>query len=105
MGTLLVSAYALPLDAYAVYRGWGWFNPAFVTGITFFRGTLYLEELFFWLGTSFVTISAVMVFAGLQRRGVPWWALPAGVVVPISLLASLFESTHAPSSIVDRPHS
>lgn len=33
LNTLLVSAYALPLDAWGVARGWGGFNPAYVSGI------------------------------------------------------------------------
>jgi len=87
LGTLLVSAYALPLDAWAVARGWGGFNPAYVSGAYVFGSSLLLEEIIFWLGTSFVTISAVLIFAELERRGVPWWALPAGVVLPIEWLA------------------
>ena len=89
LGTLLVSGYALPLDAWAVARGWGGFNPAYVSGIYFFGGSLLLEEILFWLGTSFVTISAVLLFAELERRGVPWWALPAGVVLPVEWLADI----------------
>lgn len=89
LGTLLVSVYALPLDALGVARGWGGFNPAYVYGIYFFGGSLLLEEILFWLGTSFVTISAVLIFAELERRGVPWWALPAGVVLPVEWLAGL----------------
>ncbi|MBU4226409.1 MAG: hypothetical protein KKC71_11400 [Chloroflexi bacterium] len=89
LGTLLVSAYALPLDAWAVARGWGGFNPAYVSGIYFFGGSLLLEEIIFWLGTSFVTISAVLIFAELERRGVPWWVLPVGVVLPIEWLGGL----------------
>lgn len=89
LGTLLVSAYALPLDAWAVARGWGGFNPSYVSGIYFFGGSLLLEEIIFWLGTSLVTVSAVLIFAELERRDVPWWALPAGVVLPIEWLAAL----------------
>lgn len=88
VGTLLVSAYALPLDAWAVAQGWGSFNPAYVSGIYVFGGSLLLEEVIFWLGTSFVTISAVLIFAELERRGVPWWALPAGVVLPLEWVAA-----------------
>ncbi len=89
LGTLLISAYALPLDAWAVANGWGGFNPAYVSGVYFFGGSLLLEEIFFWLGTSFVTISAVLIFAELEQRGVPWWALPVGVVLPVGWLADL----------------
>lgn len=89
LGALLVSAYALPLDAWAVARGWGGFNPAYVSGVYFFGGSLLLEEVLFWLGTSFVTISAVLIFAELERRGVPWWALAAGVVLPLELFETL----------------
>jgi lycopene cyclase domain-containing protein len=71
LGVLLVSTYALPLDAWAVARGWGGINPVFVSGIYFFGGSLLLEEIIFWLGTSFVTISAVLIFAELERRDVP----------------------------------
>ncbi len=90
LGVLTVLVYALPMDALAVRRGWGGFNPAFITGITFFGGALHLEEIVFWLGTSFVTLSAVMLFAELEDRGVPWWALPAGVILPIGLMISIF---------------
>ncbi len=91
LGMALVCAYTLPMDALAVAWRWGGFNPAFITGITFFHGSLHLEEILFWLGTSMVTISAVMIFAELQRRGVPFWALPAGVLLPIGFMVSLFE--------------
>lgn len=93
LGALLVSAYALPLDAWAVANGWGGFNPAYVSGVYFFGGSLLLEEIFFWLGTSFVTISAVLIFAELERRGAPWWALPAGVILPIEWLADLADQS------------
>lgn len=83
LGVSLVSAYALPLDALAVARGLGGFNPAYVTGVYFFGGSLLLEEIFFWIGTSLVTISAVMIFADLKRRGVPGWALPVVVLLPL----------------------
>ena len=89
MGTVFISAYALPLDAIAVARGWGGFNPTYVTGIYFFGGSLLLEEVLFWLGTSFVTISAVLIFAELERRGVPRWLLAAGVALPIEILDKL----------------
>ena len=89
LGILLVSAYALPMDALAVANGWGGFNPAYVSGIYFFDGSLLLEEITFWLGTSFVTISAVMIFAELERRGMPFWLLPLGVFLPIDLLDDL----------------
>lgn len=89
LGILLVSAYALPMDALAVANGWGGFNPAYISGIYFFDGSLLLEEITFWLGTSFVTISAVMIFAELERRGVPFWLLPLGVFLPIDLLDDL----------------
>ena len=97
LGALLVSAYALPLDAWAVAHGWGGFNPAYVLGIYFFGGSLLLEETLFWLGTSFVTISAVLIFAELERRGVPWWALPAGVFLPLDLYKSLGQPAILPS--------
>ncbi len=35
-GTVIVTAYALPLDAFAVAQGWGGFNPAYVSGILLF---------------------------------------------------------------------
>ena len=76
LGVLLVSVYALPLDAAAVARGWGRFNPDYVSGIYFFGGSLLLEEIIFWLGTLFVAISAVLIFAELERRRVPWCCLP-----------------------------
>jgi hypothetical protein len=87
IGTLLISAYALPLDAWAVANGWGGFYPAYVSGVYFLSHSLLLEEVIFWLGTSFVTFSAVLIFAELQRRGVPCWALPLGVILPIEWLA------------------
>ena len=89
LGTLIVTAYALPLDALAVARGWGGFNPAYVSGIYFFGGSLLLEEILFWLGTSFVTISAVLIFAELERRGTPSWLLAAGVVLSLGIFDSL----------------
>lgn len=89
LGAVLVSAYALPIDALAVARGWGGFNPAYVSGVYFFGGSLLLEEIIFWLGTSMVTISAVLIFAELERRGLPWWALPAGVVLPMGWMTDL----------------
>lgn len=92
LGVLLASAYALPLDAIAVARGWGGFNPDYVSGIYFFGGSLLLEEIIFWLGTSFVTISAVLIFAELERRGVPWWMLPTGVILPINWLAQMIDA-------------
>jgi lycopene cyclase domain-containing protein len=101
LGTSIVTAYALPLDAIAVARGWGGFNPAYVSGIYFFGGSLLLEEVLFWLGTSFVTISAVLIFAELERRGTPRWLLAAGVFLPIEIFDSLIRrrSTQAaPSS-------
>jgi len=82
IGTLLVSLYALPIDAWAVANGWGGFNPAYVTGVYFFGGALLLEEIVFWIGTAFVTISAVLIFAELERKGNPWWTLPAAVFLP-----------------------
>jgi hypothetical protein len=84
LGVFIISAYALPLDALAVARGWGGLNPSYVSGVYFF-GSLLLEEIIFWLGTSFVTISAVLIFAKLERRGVPWWALAAGVFLPLEV--------------------
>jgi lycopene cyclase domain-containing protein len=101
LGTLIVTAYALPLDAIAVAHGWGWFNPTYVSGIYFFGRSLLLEEILFWLGTSFVTISAVLIFAELERRGTPRWLLAAGVFLPIEIFDSLIRrrSTQAaPSS-------
>lgn len=49
---------------------------------------LMTSEAIFWPSTSQVTISAVWIFAELERRGVPWWALPAGVVLPVEWVAS-----------------
>jgi lycopene cyclase domain-containing protein len=89
LGTLIVTAYALPLDAVAVAHGWGGFNPAYVSGIYFFGGSLLLEEVLFWLGTSFVTVLAVLIFADLERRGTPRWLLAAGVFLPIEVFDSL----------------
>ncbi|MBI1794602.1 MAG: hypothetical protein HYR70_10465 [Chloroflexi bacterium] len=87
LGTLLVSAYALPLDAVAVANSWGGFNSAYISGIYFFGDSLLLEEIIFWIGTASVTISAVLIFAELERRGVPRWVLPVGVFLPIEWLA------------------
>lgn len=88
ISTVLVSLYALPIDAWAVAHGWGGFNPDYVSGIYFF-GSLLLEEVSFWLGTSFVTVSAVLIFAELERRAVPWWMLPAAVVLPLAFFANI----------------
>jgi lycopene cyclase domain-containing protein len=97
-GVVIVTLYALPLDMLGVANQWGGFNPDYVLGIAFFGGILYLEEIIFWLGTSFVTLCAVMIFAELERRNVPWWILPAGIIVPIDWLSRLFEpqSPHKP---------
>lgn len=94
IGALIVAVYALPMDALAVRNDWGGFNPAYISGIAFLGGTVHLEEIIFWLGTSFVTLSAVMLFAELQDRGVPWWALPAAVILPISLMLQIFPNVH-----------
>ncbi len=85
LGSALVSAYALPLDAFAVAHHWGGFNPEYVSGIYLFGGSLLLEEIIFWLGTAIVTISAVMIFTELDRKGVRWWKLPAAVILPFEL--------------------
>jgi lycopene cyclase domain-containing protein len=103
LGTLMVSTYALPLDAIAVARGWGGFNPIYVSGIYFFGGSLLLEEVFFWLGTSFVTISAVLIFAELQRRGAPGWLLAAGVFLPLEIFDSLVRSPSSGENRRDNP--
>jgi lycopene cyclase domain-containing protein len=95
LGTLIVTAYTLPLDALAVARGWGGFNPVYVSGIYFFGGSLLLEEVIFWLGTAFVTISAVLIFAELERRAVPKWLLAAGVILPFVIFESLGYSSPA----------
>lgn len=107
MGTLIVTAYALPLDAIAVARGWGGFNPTYVSGIYFFGGSLLLEEVLFWLGTSFVTISAVLIFAELEQRGTPRWLLAAGVFLPIEIFDSLIRrrSTRVDPSSEERSNS
>jgi lycopene cyclase domain-containing protein len=93
LGLVLVSVYTLPMDALAVSLGWGGFNPAYVSGIYFLDGVLLLEEIIFWSGTSFVTLSAVLIFAELERQGVPWWALPLGVVIPLKWIISAFSPT------------
>lgn len=49
---------------------------------------LMTSEVIFWLGTSQVTILALLIFAEVEWRGVPWWTLPAGVVLPIEWVAS-----------------
>jgi lycopene cyclase domain-containing protein len=90
LGLVLVSVYTLPMDALAVSLGWGGFNPAYVSGIYFLDGVLLLEEIIFWSGTSFVTLSAVLIFAELERQGVPWWALALGVVIPLEWIISAF---------------
>lgn len=90
IGVALVCAYALPMEVFALSNHWGGFNPVYVLGITFFGGMIYLEEIVFWAGTSLVTISAVFIFAELEERGVPWWALPAGILLPVDWLASAF---------------
>ncbi len=98
IGALLISAYALPLDAVAVANNWGGFNPAYVSGIYFFGGSLLLEEIIFWLGTASVSISAVLIFAELERRGLPWWVLPAGVILPLELFDGFSQPTTPTSS-------
>lgn len=88
LGVLLVSAYTLPIDALSAPSGWGGINQAYVSGIYLFGGSLLLEEVVFWVGTSFVTISAVTILMELERRRVPWRLVAAGVVLPIEWLAS-----------------
>lgn len=103
LGTLLVSAYVLPLDAWAVARHWGGFNPAYVSGIYFIGDSLLLEEIIFWLGTSFVTISAVLIFAELERRQVPWWVLPAAVILPLEFFDG-FSRPETSANPTEFPH-
>jgi hypothetical protein len=67
--TGIVTVYACGLDAWAVARGWGWFDP------------LALEELTFWIGTSLATVSALYAFADLEAAGAPWWRLPFDFVL------------------------
>lgn len=78
--TALVAIYGSALDAWAIRKGWGWFNPALTSGIWF--GSLLFEELIFWLGTAFVTVSAALVMAEAMDRGIPWWALPLALAFP-----------------------
>ena len=85
LGSVIFSLYALPLDACAVAFHWGWFNPAYVSGVYFLGGSVLLEEIIFWFGTSLVTISAVMIFAELEQRGVKWYLLPLGFILPFGL--------------------
>ncbi len=40
-----------------------------------------------------------MKYAELQRRGVPMWALPAGVILPIGFMVALFEERPARTKI------
>ncbi len=103
LGALLVSVYALPLDAWAVARHWGGFNSAYVSGIYFIGDSLLLEEIIFWLGTSFVTISAVLIFAELEGRGAPWWVLPAAVILPLEFFNS-FSWPETSASRTEFPH-
>ena len=102
LGTLLVPVYVLPLDAAAVARGWGGFNPDSVSGIYFFGGSLLLEEIIFWLGTSCVTISSVLIFAELEGRGAPWWVLPAAVILPLEFFDS-FSQPKVPANTMEIP--
>lgn len=103
LGVLIVSAYALPLDAWAVARGWGGFNPAYVSGVYFFGNSLLLEEIIFWLGTSFVTISAIMIFAELERRGAPWWVFPLAVILPLEFFDG-FSRPETSANSTEFPH-
>jgi lycopene cyclase domain-containing protein len=91
LGTAIVTVYALPMDAAAIALHWGGFYPQYVTGITFFGGSLALEEIIFWLGTSFVTVSAVMIFAELERKGTPWWLLPVSIILPVPVVEDLIK--------------
>lgn len=99
LATLLVALYALPIDAWAVAQGWGGFNPDYVSGIYFFGGSLLLEEVGFWVGTPFVTVSAVLIFAELERRHVPWWMLPAGVALPFAFFDGLQSHRPEPATV------
>ena len=74
-----ITLYGGGLDAWAVSQGWGWFNPDLITNIWF--GSLLLEELTFWIGTSLATVSAVYIFADLEEAGAPWWRLPADFII------------------------
>ena len=80
LATALIVVYGSALDAWAIRSGWGWFNPAFTSGIWF--GTLLLEELIFWIGTAIVTVAAALVMAEATDRGIPWWALPIAFAFP-----------------------
>jgi lycopene cyclase domain-containing protein len=93
LGTGIVTVYALPMDAAAIALHWGGFNPQYVTGIYFFGGSLALEEIIFWLGTSFVTNSAVMIFAELERKGTPFWLLPIGIILPVPIVEDILRQT------------
>lgn len=80
LATLLIVIYGCALDAWAIHSGWGWFDPRLVSGV--WLGDLLLEELSFWTGTAFVTVAAALVMAEATERHIPWWVLPATLVLP-----------------------
>jgi lycopene cyclase domain-containing protein len=85
----LVTLYGCALDAWAVNRGWGWFDPRLISNIWF--GPLLLEELTFWIGTALATVSAVFIFASLEEAGAPWWRLPVDFLFQSDALQALIK--------------
>lgn len=90
---VIITLYGGALDAWAVSQGWGWFNPRLITNLWF--GSLLLEELTFWIGTSLATVSAVHIFAGLEAAGAPWWRLPADFIVNSDAIQALVAQTRS----------
>jgi lycopene cyclase domain-containing protein len=90
----LITLYGSALDAWAVSQGWGWFNPRLITNVWF--GPLLLEEITFWMGTSLATVSAVMIFAGLEESGAPWWRLPIDFIFNSDAVQALIARTRLP---------
>jgi lycopene cyclase domain-containing protein len=92
----LITLYGSALDAWAVSQGWGWFDPRLITNIWF--GTLLLEEITFWIGTSLATVSAVFIFADLEESGAPWWRLPGDFIFNSDAVQALIARTRPSAS-------
>ena len=90
--TAVVVSYGSVLDAMAIHNGWGWFSSALTSGL--WLGSLLFEEIFFWIGTAFVSAAAAIVMVEAIDIGIPGWALPVALMFPswLWLTATRFAS-------------